>query len=143
VRLEIEEVEPDTGDVSDENINGVEHGENIALHEYLMLQRFVTDGIVGLCDEFEDSRVRLWHRRIFGGLDTGVGFVDQPSSWGSQGSFDDLWSEEVHWRVIVRLVLALLRGRVHDRACRRRFEFRRRINVQLRSPDLDQRVLVE
>src|SRR5699024_12252420 len=58
-RVEIEEVEPDTGDGSYENINGVEHGENIALHEYLLLQRFVTDGIVGLCDEFEDSRVRL------------------------------------------------------------------------------------
>src|SRR5699024_10142369 len=59
VRLEIEEVEPDTGDVSDESIDGVEHGENIALHEDLMLQRFVADGLVGLCDELEDSRIRL------------------------------------------------------------------------------------
>ena len=61
VRFEVEEIESDAGDVGDQQVDRVEHGEDVALHEHLVLLRRVGDGFVRLIDECEDARVRLGH----------------------------------------------------------------------------------
>src|SRR5699024_2030722 len=138
VRLKIEKIEPHTGDISDEQIDRVEHGKDVSLHEHLVLQRLVGNEFVGSFNELKDSRVRLCYNRVFGRFDTGVWLIDQPSIWDLKGGFDDLWPEEVDRSVIVRVILTLPGGRIHDCLHRRGFEFQWSVDIQLWPTYLDQ-----
>ncbi len=103
--VHVEEVEADAGDVRDQQIDRVEHPEDVPLHEDLVLERVVVDRLVGGVQRLSDACVCRLHVRVLRCLDTRVRLVDDACARKGQGGFDDGGAVEIHRRVVVRVVL--------------------------------------